>query len=116
MHMKRILKQLTKFSDAYKEEFTLSDYLAMERTKLANERTLLSYIRSSLYLVVGGIALLQVKELQEIRFFGYFSLAISVVVLVIGIFRYLQLKKQLRKMYKSAPKNTEDHQDNSSRV
>ncbi|MFT4781527.1 MAG: putative membrane protein, partial [Pseudohongiellaceae bacterium] len=34
------------------ERVILRDYLAIERTRLANERTLLSYIRSSLYLLL----------------------------------------------------------------
>ncbi|HQZ43477.1 MAG TPA: DUF202 domain-containing protein, partial [Flavobacteriales bacterium] len=37
------------------EDLILRDHLALVRTRLANERTLLSYIRSALYLLLGGI-------------------------------------------------------------
>lgn len=49
---------LLKFGRDFKpdKEVILRDYLAIERTRLANERTLLSYIRSSLYLLLGGMA------------------------------------------------------------
>ena len=43
--MKRQFKKLITFTKDYqnKEDIILRDHLAMERTKLANERTLLSY-------------------------------------------------------------------------
>jgi len=99
--MKKILKKITKFTEDYKnkEDLILRDHLAMERTKLANERTLLSYIRSSLYLVLGGIAFLGMKDFQEIRSMGYFSLCLSAILLVIGVFRFLQLKKHIQRIY-----------------
>lgn len=103
--MKARIKELIKFTDDYKnkEEIILRDHLAVERTKLANERTLLSYIRTSLYLLLGGIAFLGMKDLKEIKNLGYFSLSLSIIVLVIGIFRFYQLKKHLKKMYQSIP-------------
>jgi len=100
------IKKLIKFTNDYQnnEEIILRDHLALERTKLANERTLLSYIRTSLYLVLGGIAFLGMRDLEEIKNLGYFSLLLSSVVLVIGIIRFYQLKKHLTKMYQSVPK------------
>ena len=100
--MKDKIKGLIKFTDDYqnKEEIILRDHLAMERTKLANERTLLSYIRTSLYLVLGGIAFIGMRDLEEIKNLGYFSLSLSIIVLVIGIFRFYQLKNHLKKLYK----------------
>ena len=100
--MKRLLKKITTFTDQYenKEQIILRDHLAMERTKLANERTLLSYLRTSLYLVLGGIAFLGMKNLEELRNLGYFSLVLSVVLLIIGLVRFYQLKRHLKNMYK----------------
>lgn len=99
--MKKTLRNLIKFTENYenKDEIILRDHLAMERTKLANERTLLSYIRTSLYLVLGGIAFLGMKDLSEIRNLGYFSLVLSIVILTIGIFRFYQLKKHIKRLY-----------------
>lgn len=101
--MKKLLKRMTTFTADYdnKEAIILRDHLAMERTKLANERTLLSYLRTSLYLVLGGIAFLGMKNLEELRNLGYFSLGLSVVLLIIGLVRFYQLKKHLKSMYKS---------------
>ncbi|MDD4605618.1 MAG: DUF202 domain-containing protein, partial [Dysgonamonadaceae bacterium] len=43
----------------HNKEIILRDYLALERTRLANERTLFSYIRTALYLTLGGIAFME---------------------------------------------------------
>ena len=39
------------------KDLVLREYLAIERTKLANERTLLTYIRTGLYFLVAGSTL-----------------------------------------------------------
>ncbi|WP_051907737.1 DUF202 domain-containing protein [Flavimarina sp. Hel_I_48] len=99
--MKGKFRRLIKFTNDYqkKEDIILRDHLAMERTKLANERTLLSYLRTSLYLILGGIAFLGMQNLEEIKLLGYFSLGLSMVVLIVGIARFYQLKRHLRRMY-----------------
>jgi putative membrane protein len=113
--MKEKFKGLIKFTDNYqnKEEIILRDHLALERTKLANERTLLSYIRTSLYLVLGGIAFLGMRDLEEIKKLGYFSISLAIVILIIGITRFLQLKKHLKKTYE--PNNNKQKSDISNK-
>lgn len=108
--MRRAFTRLIKFTDDYqnREEIILRDHLAMERTKLANERTLLSYIRSSLYLMVGGLAILGMKDFEEIRYVGYFSLVLSVIILIIGVTRFVQLKGHLKRLYSKEEKATGD--------
>ncbi|MGB0177222.1 MAG: DUF202 domain-containing protein [Owenweeksia sp.] len=82
-----------------KENIILRDFLALERTTLANERTLFAYIRTSLYLILGGIALLQLKEFNHLIWLGYTSFAISLILIIYGIVRYIVLKRKLRKFY-----------------
>ncbi|MDR6301997.1 DUF202 domain-containing protein [Mesonia maritima] len=79
-------------------EKKLREHLALERTKLANERTLLAYIRASLYLLVGGIALLQIKEYPRLHWIGYSSLVICVLFMIIGIWRYILLERKLKNL------------------
>lgn len=109
--MRKKFRQLTKFTQDYenKEEIILRDHLSMERTKLANERTLLSYVRTSLYLLLGSIAFLGMKDFEEIRYMGYLSFALSVILIVVGIVRFIQLKKHLKKMYE--PFNIKDSKE-----
>ena len=98
-----MLKRLKLFTNVFthKDEIILRDYLALERTKLANERTLLAYIRSSLYMILGGIAFLQLKDFEGSRWVGYVTLGISVVLLCIGLYRYLQIRYRLGNYYQS---------------
>ena len=85
------------------DEKLIREHLALERTKLANERTLLSYIRSSLYLFIGGLAILQVKEYSHVQWLGYLSLFICIVFISIGIYRYIHLNRKLRKLLQPEP-------------
>lgn len=81
------------------QEIILRDYLAIERTRLANERTLLSYIRSSLYLMLGGIAFLQLKDFPDFQYLAILALVFSAIFLIIGIYRFAVLKRSLKKLY-----------------
>lgn len=97
MDIKRIFSVRSQFTN--QDEIILRDYLAMERTKLANERTLLAYIRSSLYLLLGGLGLLQLQEFENIHFLGYVSLFLTVLFLCVGIYRYHKLRRRLENYY-----------------
>jgi putative membrane protein len=82
-----------------KEDIILRDYLALERTRLANERTLLSYIRTALYLILGGITTLTIESFESIRWLGYVSLVLSVFLIVFGTLRYFVLRKKINTHY-----------------
>lgn len=112
--MRQKLKQLFRFSGDFqsKEEIILRDYLSLERTKLANERTMLAYLRTSLYLLIGGIALLGVKGFKDLHFLGYTALGLSLILLVVGIFRYIHLKRHLRKIYVPFDNGDDDDEEN----
>lgn len=73
------------------------DFLARQRTKLANDRTLLAYIRTSLYFLVSGTALVKVEDLENVKDFGYISFLISVLLVALGFFNYFKLRKKLIK-------------------
>lgn len=93
--------KLLRFGRDFKpdQEVILRDYLAIERTRLANERTLLSYIRSSLYLMLGGIAFFQLKSFPDFKYLAMLSLFFSAIFFIIGIYRFMVLKKSLKTLY-----------------
>lgn len=95
--LKKIVNPVYDFEN--KEDIILRDYLALERTRLANERTLLSYIRGAIYLLLGGITFLQLEGFEGIDWVGYLSLCMSVVLMSIGIIRFYQLKRRLESKY-----------------
>lgn len=73
------------------------DFLARQRTKLANDRTLLAYIRTSLYFLVSATALVKVDELDNIKGLGYLSFFISGILLLVGALSYIKVHKRLKK-------------------
>lgn len=113
--MKKEAKKLFRFLRTKPLPAHTNEILALERTKLANERTLLSYIRSSLYLLLGGIAILQLKDFRNIHWLGYIALAVCVIFLAIGIFRYVLLSRRLYKWNRILfVNNTLDKADNQT--
>ncbi len=93
--MKDKRKRLFRFLRTKPVPANTNEILALERTKLANERTLLAYIRASLYLLLGGIAILQLKDFRTIHWIGYAALIVCVVFLTVGIFRFVLLYRRL---------------------
>lgn len=81
------------------EQVILRDYLAIEWTRLANERTLLSYVRSSLYLLLGSIAFFQLKEFSNFEYLALTALIFSAVFFIIGVYRFTLLKRSLKRLY-----------------
>ena len=79
------------------EELITRDYLAIERTRLANERTFLSYFRTAVVLLSSGIAVLKLEEISDL---GLFLLLLGPAIMVLGIIRFLYVKRQIKKYYR----------------
>lgn len=103
------LSRITKSNNTFenKEKIILRDFLAMERTSLANERTLFSYIRSALYLILAGIAFLKIENFSELRWLSYSIFTFSVILAIFGIIRFLRLKNKLKEFYDAMPGDKE---------
>lgn len=84
-----------------REKIILRDFLALERTSLANERTLFSYIRVTLYLILAGIALIKLDDFESLIWLGYVSISFSGVLFVYGFVRYHILRNRLNQFYAS---------------
>lgn len=97
--LKNVLK--LKYEYQNKEEIILRDFLALERTRLANERTLLAYLRTSLYMVLGGIAFLQLRDFESIRWLGYVTMGLAAIFIVTGIVRFYHLRRSMREYYEN---------------
>ncbi len=76
------------------------DWLAIERTKLANERTFLAYFRTFLVILGTGITILKLDLLADLKLYGIILIIISPIILIIGIYRLIRVKKTIRKHYK----------------
>lgn len=96
-HIRELLRLRKPFSR--RDRLILRDHLALERTRLANERTFMAYVRSALYLVIGGLALIQLQGHGDLQWVGFMSLGLSVVFACIGIVRFHTLRSQLDSYY-----------------
>ena len=81
------------------KELILRDYLALERTKLANERTLFSYIRTSLYLLTAGIGILQIESISRLDWLGWICILSGIFLFFMGGVRYRRMNSYLKQNY-----------------
>jgi putative membrane protein len=83
------------------KELVLREYLAIERTKLVNESTLLAYIRTSLYFIVAGSTLEHVVASTFWRLTGTPVVIIGFAIMIAGIIRYSRLRKKIEESRKN---------------
>ena len=75
------------------------DWLAIERTKLANERTFLAYFRTFLVVLGTGVTILKLEILSDLESFGIILIIIASILLGIGIYRLVRVRKTIRRHY-----------------
>lgn len=78
------------------KDLILRERLAFERTDMAIDRTLLSFIRTSLYFAVAGMT---VNSLMK-AYYGWWVETIfwiiSIMILIVGVLKFFQQKKKLK--------------------
>lgn len=91
--------QATKIYESNKDTMILRDWLALDRTILANERTFLAWVRTGLSIFLAGITF--IKYIDDIMFhiIGYGFVVLGIFVLGVGGFRYKRLRQKCQKLY-----------------
>jgi putative membrane protein len=84
-----------------KMDMILRDKLALDRTHLANERTLLSYLRTGLYLIVFATAVFKLEILREMLWLGAICVILGVIVAIYGAIRYYRVSKRIERYYRN---------------
>lgn len=77
----------------------LRDYLAIDRTRLANQRTLLAFLRTGLYLFVTALAVMKVDIFHELRSLGFVFIGLAVITIVVGVINFFKMKKKIKAHY-----------------
>lgn len=77
------------------KDLILREKLAIERTAMANDRTFLSFVRTSLYFGIAGITVNSLLNLSYGWFIEILFLVLSLLVLALGIVKYFSQKKKL---------------------
>ena len=76
-----------------KHKLSINDLLALERTSMANERTFLAYIRTSLTLIVPGVTGVQLADSMLLKIVSFLFVPIGVILFIIGAGRFYKKRK-----------------------
>jgi putative membrane protein len=80
----------------YQDQMILRDFLAADRTRLANERTLLAYARTFVGLLATGAGFSQLVTERWLVILGYLLMALSPLVALFGVYRFLKVRRKLK--------------------
>ncbi|MEL6538924.1 MAG: DUF202 domain-containing protein [Bacteroidota bacterium] len=107
MMKQMVERRLEKEQEAH-PEIILRDFLAIDRTRLANQRTLLSFLRTGLYLFVTALAVWKVEFLQDLSFLTSILIALGAITILVGVVNYFTMRKKIAKHYQMSPKAKEE--------
>jgi putative membrane protein len=80
------------------DEMILRDRLALDRTHLANERTLLAYVRTAFMLLVAGATAIKALPHDRLAVFtGWTLLAGGLLVAALGALRFASVRRRIRR-------------------
>lgn len=82
--------------DTINKDLILRERLAIERTSMGNDRTLLAFIRTSLYFTVAGLSIKSLLNLNYGWLIEITFLLIAGFTLFIGIVKYRKQVKSLK--------------------
>ena len=83
-----------------REEMILRDWLALDRTILANKRTFLAYARTAIALVVLGIAFVRLIDHRFFEVAGFVLMSLGIVIFLVGSREYITTGARLRQLLK----------------
>ena len=72
----------------------LRDYLALDRTKLANERTYLGYMRTFISLLAAGVGFIRLVDIEIIKYVGVALCFISPLFFIVGTYKFFAIKRK----------------------
>lgn len=78
------------------KDLILRERLALERTEMANDTTLLAFVRTSLYFLVAGLTINNLIPVRNGELTKYGLWIASTLTLTIGVVRYLRQKRKIR--------------------
>lgn len=78
------------------KDLILRERLAIQRTNMANQTTLLSFVRTSLYFLIAGLSIKSLLKLQYSLIFEISFFIISFLLFVTGIVTFLRHKKKIK--------------------
>ena len=89
------------------KDLVLREYLAIERTRLANETALLAYVRTGLYFFVAGSTLGEVIDSSFWNIAGTPLIVIGLLIMLLGLVRYFRTKRAIELSKKNIGNSSE---------
>ena len=88
------------YSQLTREELILRDHLALDRTTLANERTLLSYLRLAIMVLISAVSLIKVYPTNpEMIMLGYALIPFGLGSGALGFVRFRQMHRRISSVH-----------------
>lgn len=91
-----------------KGELILRDELAIDRTLLANERTMLAYMRGAITLPIAGVSFIHFIQAGFLRTLGFLLIPMGLLIGILGMVRYWRMDKQIRAIRKGLKSGSAD--------
>lgn len=85
------------------DDLTLRDLLAVDRTVVANERTLLGFIRTALALALTGASLVKFSDSSSLHIAGWVVGASALPLLIIGLWHFGRRRAGLKPLLSRVP-------------
>ena len=85
-----------------KSQLILRDELAIDRTLLANETTLLAYMRLSISLTIAGVSIVHFAMEEWFRTIGILCVPLGIGAGMVGWWRYNKMEKEIRAIRKKS--------------
>lgn len=82
------------------KDLVLREKLAIERTHLANQTTLLSFLRTSMYFFVAGLSINELLEFNHSRLVAMGMYFFSTLLFMYGIAHFITQRKWIEKQQK----------------
>lgn len=88
---------MNKIENKINKDLILREKLALQRTVLANQTTLLSFLRTSLYFLVAGLSLRSLLHMEDSLILELTLFSVSLGTLFFGIFNFFKHKRSIEK-------------------
>ncbi len=82
-------------SEKIKKDLVLREKLALQRTTLANQTTVLSFLRTSMYFSVAGLSTRNLLKIENGVLIEYTFYLVGFIILLFGLINFFKHKKMI---------------------
>jgi putative membrane protein len=81
--------------EAVNKDLILRERLALQRTILANQTTILAFVRTAMYFFVAGLSTRNLLQIENGLFIEITLYTIAFVILILGLFNFFKHRKMI---------------------